>query len=110
MNMMPTQELSSSAAHNDHRNNNDAATFTLVEIDRASVVDNIRLNDGYESAPDFVYASGPMRELCPHCWSNHLNLVLRQKRVRSAHLFCDCCSKCFDARYPDGGSALNLDN
>jgi hypothetical protein len=28
--------------------------------------------------------------------------------VRSAHLFCDKCSACFDAHYPNGRSALTI--
>jgi hypothetical protein len=93
-------------AQSDHRNR-DTHLFTLIEIDRASVVDSIRLNDGYEL--DDVFAMGAMRELCPECKNNHLKLVLRQKRVRHAHLYCECCNKCFDARYTDGSSALELD-
>jgi hypothetical protein len=90
----------------DHRYKN-TDPFTLIEIDRSSVVDSIRLDDGY--VPDSVYANGLMRELCPQCKTNHLKLVLRQQRVRHAHLYCECCDKCFDARYPDGSSALVLD-
>lgn len=97
---------SSEGNRSDHRHAN-MGTFTLVEIDRANVVDSIRLDDDYEA--DGVFAMGEMRELCPHCKANHLKLVLRQKHVRHAHLFCANCEKCFDARNPDGTSALELD-
>jgi hypothetical protein len=91
---------------NEHRHQK-TGDFTLVEVDRANVVDSIRLDDGYQ--PDSVFAIGEMRELCPHCKVHHLKLVLRQKRVRHAHLYCDRCEKSFDVRYPDGRSALELD-
>jgi hypothetical protein len=81
--------------------------FSLVEIDRASVVDSVRDGDGHEV--EGVYAMGAMREVCPACRGDRLKLVLRQKRVRHAHLFCVSCSKSFDARYSDGSSALELD-
>jgi DNA-directed RNA polymerase subunit M/transcription elongation factor TFIIS len=105
--MMQSMEsnLSSNDARTDNRKSMDL--FSLIEIDRSSAVDSVRLDDGYET--DGVFASGEMREVCPQCQANHLKLVLRQKRVRYAHLFCECCSKCFDARYPDGSSALILD-
>lgn len=98
-------DLSPDTLRSDHRH--DMELFALVEIDRSGVVDSFELDDGYE--PDGVFATGAMRELCPHCKVNHLKLVLRQKRVRHAHLFCECCNKCFDARYSDGSSALVLD-
>jgi len=103
---MQTQEHSSGRSESDPRNSS-MQPFTLLQIDRATVVDQVKLDDGYVS--EFVLATGPMRELCPHCMANHLNLVLRQKHVRHAHLYCDCCKTCFDARYPNGTSALELD-
>ena len=99
-------ELSANAQRSDHRNKS-THEFMLIEIDRSNVVDSVRLDDGYES--DGVFATGEMRELCPYCKVNHLKLVLRQKHVRHAHLFCDYCDKCFDARGADGSSVLELD-
>ena len=100
-----TQEPAKTAARNDHRSY--ASTpLNLIEIERVTVVDAIR--DAYDEA-DGVYSVGAMRELCPHCRTNHLKLVLRQKRVRQSHLFCEVCDKCFDARYLDGSSALAID-
>ncbi len=79
----------------------------LIEVQRSSVVDAIRPQDG--ELTDTVVAMGTMREHCPTCKTTHLKLVLRQKRVRHAHLFCEQCGKCFDARYLDGAPALALD-
>jgi len=75
------------------------------------VVDRIRMDEDYAPSyeSDGVFATGAMRELCPSCKSNHLKLVLRQKHVRHAHLYCENCEKCFDARNSDGSSALELD-
>jgi hypothetical protein len=102
---MTNTNLSTPSNRGEHRNKN-TGSFSLVEVDRSNVVDSIRLDDGYE--PDGVFATGEMRELCPYCKATHLKLVLRQKRVRHAHLFCDYCEKCFDARNPDGSSALEF--
>ena len=49
---------------------------------------------------------GTVRETCPKCEQTHLKLVLRQRRVRFAHLFCSGCQSCWDAHYPNGASAL----
>jgi len=108
--MMHTATMETSLLSNrnlsEHRHKS-SGDLMLVEVDRSNMVDRIRLDDHYE--PDGVFASGAMRELCPYCKVNHLKLVLRQKRVRHAHLFCDYCDKCFDARNPDGSSALEFD-
>ena len=101
---MHMQEPSPKNALSDNRDRN-TTPFTLIEVERAKV--QIRLGD--DQSVDQVFSAGPMRELCPHCMSNHLNLVLRQKRVQYAHLFCECCNRCFEAKYPDGSSALDLD-
>ena len=78
----------------------------MIEVDRSNVVDAIRSDDSFEA--DGVFATGEMREICPYCKVTHLKLVLRQKRVRHAHLFCGLCEKCFDMRNPDGTSVLEL--
>jgi hypothetical protein len=102
--------VSANRAPADHRDKK-VNELTMIEIDRATVVDSIRLDDGFapDFEPDGVFATGAMRELCPACKANHLKLVLRQKHVRHAHLYCENCDKCFDARNPDGSSALELD-
>lgn len=102
-----TSDLLSTQIWSETRNKN-WGEFRLVEVDRSNVVDVVRLDDSYEA--DGVYSTGEMRELCPYCKVTHLKLVLRQKRVRHAHLFCENCDKCFDARNPDGSSALELDD
>jgi hypothetical protein len=103
--MLQAQEMS--VGHQADNRNRNMGPFTLIEIDRANVVDQIRGSDMHVA--ESIFATGPMRELCPHCMTNHLKLVLRQKRVRHAHLFCQSCNRCFDARYPNGSSALSLD-
>lgn len=98
-------ELLPANVHGDNRNKS-GGDFRLVEIDRSNVVDTIAMEEDFES--DGVFAIGAMRENCPYCKVSHLRLVLRQKRVRHAHLFCSLCEKCFDMRNPDGTSALEL--
>jgi hypothetical protein len=97
-----------SASPAQHANLRDKVStpLRLIEVERSSVVDAIRPQDG--QLTDTVYAMGTMRELCPHCRTTHLKLVLRQKRVRHAHLYCEQCNKCFDARYLDGAPALEM--
>ena len=51
-------------------------------------------------------AGTPTQEPCPICEEGHLQLVLRQKNVRVAHLFCIECTRCFGAFLPDGSPAL----
>lgn len=103
--MASATQKSAAAARNEHRSL--ASTpLSLIEIERASVVDAVREE---MAKSEGVYSVGAMRELCPHCRTNHLKLVLRQKRVRQSHLFCEVCDKCFDARYLDGTSALVMD-
>jgi hypothetical protein len=100
-----TQESAKSAARNEHRNTT-ATPLNLIEIERITVVDAIQ--EAHDDA-DGVYSAGAMRELCPHCRTNHLKLILRQKRVRQSHLFCEVCDRCFDAQYLDGTSALEFE-
>ena len=100
-----TQEHAKSAARNEHRHAS-ATPLNLIEVQRITVVDTIM---GSADESDGVFSAGPMRELCPHCRTNHLKLILRQKRVRQSHLFCEVCDKCFDARHLDGTSALEMD-
>lgn len=100
-----TQETAQSAARNEHRHAS-STPLNLIEIERVTVVDSVR---DMHHEDDGVYSVGAMRELCPHCRTNHLKLVLRQKRVRQSHLFCEVCVRCFDARYLDGTSALEMD-
>jgi uncharacterized protein YbaR (Trm112 family) len=48
-----------------------------------------------------------VREVCPKC-QQHLKLVLRQARVRIAHLLCSGCDSCYDAHYANGSPALTI--
>jgi hypothetical protein len=77
----------------------------LVELDPLSVVAGERRDDIYVA--EDVRTHGDMRETCPVCTGRHLKLVLRQSDVRLAHLFCEECTRCYDARFADGSSALN---
>ena len=78
--------------------------FSLVELSPEEVVDGERANAGFVSE-DAVMV-GKMREKCPHCGDVSLQLVLRYQRVIRPHLYCERCTRCYDAVYPDGRSAL----
>ena len=89
----------------EHRHNEEDL-LVLVQIDPETLVHGERVKDGY-LAEDIV-VTGQMRETCPVCKTVHLKLVLRQKNVRRAHMFCEQCTRCFDARYADGSPALSI--
>ncbi|MFZ6727106.1 hypothetical protein ACO0K2_16555 [Undibacterium sp. MH2W] len=98
-----TLSTSSSALFSDRRNHR-APEFTLLEVDPRDVIDG-RVVDGVYYAED-IQSVGAMREHCPYCMDIKLQLVLRYKHVKRSHLFCKSCTRCFDALYPDGTSAL----
>jgi hypothetical protein len=75
----------------------------LTELDPDSVIDHLEPDDKVD-----LITFGTVRETCPTCASAHLKLVLRQRRVRLAHLFCASCHGCFDAHYVNGASALTI--
>lgn len=75
----------------------------LSELDPDSVIDQLEPDDKVD-----LITFGTVRETCPLCKQAHLKLVLRQRRVRLAHLFCASCLSCFDAHYPNGASALTI--
>ena len=83
---------------------NSVALLMLIQLDPSSIVDCLPVNGGY-LAHEFAVA-GEMRETCPECKTTHLKLVLLQNGVKRAHMFCEKCTRCFDACYPDGYSAL----
>lgn len=85
----------------------DTNLFVLIELDPMTVVDCEPVAGGCYLAEPIVM-SGEMRETCPVCKTAHLKMVLRQKRVKQAHMFCEQCTRCFDACYPDGTSALSI--
>jgi len=78
--------------------------LVLTELDPDSVIDHLEPPD---SAIELI-TFGSVREACPVCATTHLKLVLRQRRVRTAHLFCSECLGCFDAHYSNGKSALTI--
>ena len=77
--------------------------LVLSELDPDRVIDHLEPDDNVE-----LITFGTMRETCPNCHQSHLKLVLRQRRVRLAHLFCASCLSCFDAHYANGASALTI--
>jgi hypothetical protein len=77
--------------------------LVLSELSLDAVVDDSP-DDG---VPLNLITFGNVREVCPHC-RQHLKLVLRQARVRIAHLLCSGCDSCFDAHYANGAPALTI--
>lgn len=77
--------------------------LVLSALDPAQVIDHLEADDKVE-----LITFGTVRETCPTCQQAHLKLVLRQRRVRVAHLFCSSCLCCFDAHYVNGASALTI--
>lgn len=88
------------------RRNRSVPFFTLKQLDPWEVVDGVMLEEGYAS--EDAIPSGKMREVCPYCRNVPLALILRYRHVKRAHLFCENCTRCFDALYPDGTSALAI--
>lgn len=80
--------------------------FSLLELQPQMVMDGELLGEVFEADP--VTSAGNTRERCPHCQDSSLQLVLRQGRVIRPFMFCPQCTRCFDAVYPDGRSALML--
>jgi hypothetical protein len=79
-------------------------SLLLTELNSQAVVD--QTDD--DQAPVMLTTFGTVRESCPKCLQTHLHLVLRQRNVRVAHLFCPDCHSCFDAHYASGASALTI--
>ncbi len=75
----------------------------LTELAPERVIDHLEPADKVE-----LITFGTVRETCPRCMHTHLRLVLRQRRVRLAHLFCSSCHGCFDAHYASGAPALTI--
>lgn len=78
--------------------------LVLSELSPSAVVDHLDHGD----APVELITFGTVRETCPKCNHTHLKLVLRQRAVRVAHLFCAECHGCFDACYANGAPALTI--
>jgi hypothetical protein len=85
-----------------HRHVEDS--LLLTELNRYAVIDH----GDNASVPVSLMTFGTVREICPKCLHPHLSLILRQRNVRTAHLFCAECESCFDAHYQSGASALTI--
>jgi hypothetical protein len=85
----------------------ESSLFILREIDPREVVDGVLVSSGFLA--DDVVPVGKMREVCPYCVNSPLQLVLRHLHVKRSHLYCQQCTRCFEAFYPDGRSALTFD-
>jgi hypothetical protein len=99
---MPNARDNAAAAGRRHHHGPDDYLI-LSELDPDAVVDDAD-TDG---VPLNLITFGSVREVCPSC-KEHLKLVLRQARVRMAHLLCPECDRCFDAHYANGAPALTI--
>ena len=81
-----------------------AEHLVLSPLDPDAVIDHLNS----PSEPVELITFGMVRETCLNCPASPLKLVLRQRRVRVAHLFCSSCLGCFDAHYANGSSALTF--
>ncbi|CAN5845508.1 hypothetical protein BH11PSE12_BH11PSE12_09960 [soil metagenome] len=106
--MVAAELLKQQSQHQEYaeRRRRAAGSFTLLQLAPWEVVDGMMLEQGYSS--EDVTPAGKMREVCPYCTSVPLSLILRYRHVKRAHLFCENCTRCFDALYPDGTSALAI--
>jgi hypothetical protein len=99
---MPVEAIQKRPARRQHKRQED--TLVLSEINPDAVVDHL----DPDGTPVDLTTFGTVREICPKCQNQHLNLILRQTNVRFAHLFCTECASCFDARYANGAPALTI--
>jgi len=79
-------------------------SLLLTELNVQAVIDQ----SDDDQLPVTLTTFGTVRELCPNCAQTHLHLVLRQRNVRLAHLFCAECHGCFNAHYASGDCALTI--
>lgn len=79
-------------------------SLVLTELDPGEVIDHLEP----PCDPVDLVTFGTVREICPRCQHAQLKLVLRQRRVRLAHLFCSDCLGCYDAHYASGAPALTI--
>lgn len=86
-----------------------AAPFSLVELNPQLVLNDAVLESAIMTEGDVAYG-GRMRELCPYCGDVPLQLALRSKHVIRTHLYCNKCTRCFDAVYSDGSPAFTALN
>ena len=102
----PVATAASHPVHGRRQRHGDDSLF-LTELSSQAVVDLSDLTDDGE-VPVELTTFGTVREACPNCKQTHLHLVLRQRNVRLAHLFCAECHSCFDAHYASGACALTI--
>lgn len=86
----------------------DAQLRSLLELNPQLLVDGTLTAAGFLA--DDVDTAGTMREVCPYCKDTPLQLIIRRKHVIRSHLFCEKCTRCFDAILPNGRSAFALSN
>ena len=99
----PSSHASDTPVHSRRQRHADD-NLLLTELNPFAVLDHL---DG-DQAPVNLTSFGVVRETCPKCLQTHLHLVLRQRNVRAAHLFCADCHSCFDAHYASGAPALTI--
>jgi hypothetical protein len=106
--MIAAELLKQQSRHQEfsERRDRTAPYLTLEQIAPWDVIDGVMLDNGYAS--EDALSSGKMREVCPYCREVPLSLILRYNHVKRTHLFCENCTRCFDALYPDGTSALTV--
>ena len=100
----PLSDTRHETTPNQRQRHNPDEALVLTELNPNAVVDHLEP----DAAPVELITFGTVRETCPNCQHTHLRLVLRQRRVRLAHLFCAECHSCFDAHYANGASALTI--
>ena len=100
----PSSHASDTAPVHGRRQRHADDNLFLTELNPFTVLDQL---DG-EQAPVNLTSFGVVRETCPKCLQTHLHLLLRQRNVRTAHLFCADCHGCFDAHYASGAPALTI--
>jgi hypothetical protein len=99
----PISPASSHPVHGRRNHQHADDSLLLTELDPQVLVDYL---DG--DAPVNLMTFGSVRETCPKCMHSHLHLILRQRNVRTAHLYCAECQSCFDAHYASGAPALTI--
>ncbi len=100
----PSSDTSASHPVHGRRQRHADDSLLLTELSAQAVVDE----SDADSTPVMLTTFGTVRETCPKCLQPHLHLILRQRNVRIAHLFCPDCHGCFDAHYASGAPALTI--
>ncbi|MBC3936556.1 hypothetical protein [Undibacterium rugosum] len=98
------QPATDSVTNTPERRNHSSTQLRLVELDPRLAIAGEIIGD-YLLLPD-IQSVGSMRECCPFCGDEPLQLHLRYRHVKRSHLFCNRCHRCYDALHPDGSSAI----